>query len=178
MEQLNQVLSQATASIEQLYFQLPIDGSDPIFRERVYCYELYHQLRRIWPPDSPFRLNGEVDKQGHARIQATGARVASPDLLVHIPGSMADNHAIIEVKPSSARLDGVCKDIRTLSQYRSLVGYQRAVYLFYGQLPEQLIARAIEVVTKEDGPVAPIELWFHPHPGEPAGYVGILQSPV
>jgi hypothetical protein len=60
VQQLNQVLRQATESIEPLYFQLPIDGSDPIFRERVYCYELYHQLRRIWPADTPFSLNGEV----------------------------------------------------------------------------------------------------------------------
>lgn len=160
MQQLNQVLSQATASIEHLYFQLPIDGSNPISRERVYCYELYHQLRRIWPPDTPFSLNGEIDKQGHALIQARGARAASPDLLVHIPGSMADNHAIIEVKLGSARRDGMCKDIRTLSEYRSLIGYQRAIYLFYGRLPERLIACAIKLVTNEGDPIAPIELWL------------------
>jgi len=174
MQELNQLFSEATASIDHLYFQLPIDGSDPIFRERVYCYELYHQLRRIWPPHSPFKVNGEVDKQGHRRIQATGARAASPDLLIHIPGSMAENHAIIEIKPGSARFGGIRKDIRTLSEYQTRAGYRRALYLFYGRLPEQLIERALDAVTQIDGPVAPIELWFHPQPGMPAELVRML----
>ncbi|WP_245585436.1 methionyl-tRNA formyltransferase-like protein [Pleomorphomonas koreensis] len=176
MQELNQILAQATASIEHLYFQLPIDGSDPIFRERVYCYELYHQLRRLWPQETPFSLNGEVDKQGHALIKAKGARVASPDLLIHTPGSMDGNHAIIEVKPGSAQLNGVCKDIRTLSEYCTLIGYKRAIYLFYGGLPLPLIKRAIKCVANEGKPILPIELWFHPHPGTPAEAIGTLQQ--
>ena len=43
---IEQLLKDATSGIEGNYFQLPIDGSeDPIYRERVYCYELYHQLK-------------------------------------------------------------------------------------------------------------------------------------
>ncbi|MBP2510285.1 hypothetical protein J2855_003938 [Agrobacterium tumefaciens] len=174
VQQFNDVFCQATASIGGIYFYLPVHGSDPKFRERVYCYELYHQLRQIWPSDTAFVLNGEVDKQGHALIKATGARLASPDLLVHIPGSMENNHAIIEVKPGSARLGGICKDILTLSEYCRLVGYHRAIYLFYGELPERLITQAIEIVTKVNGPITPIELWFHPQPGTPAELVGTL----
>lgn len=43
-----QLLNDATKEIEDQYFQLPIDGADSVYRERVYAYELYHQLRKIW----------------------------------------------------------------------------------------------------------------------------------
>jgi hypothetical protein len=40
MEQLTQILRDATAAIEAEYFLLPIHGTAPVYRERVYCYEL------------------------------------------------------------------------------------------------------------------------------------------
>ena len=40
MEQLTQILQDATAAIGQEYFLLPIHGADPVYRERVYCYEI------------------------------------------------------------------------------------------------------------------------------------------
>lgn len=46
METFVKILRKATANIPPEYFQLPIAGrEDPIYRERVYCYELYHQMR-------------------------------------------------------------------------------------------------------------------------------------
>jgi hypothetical protein len=48
MNELSDVLAEATAAIEARYFRLPIAGGDPIYRERVYCYELYHQMRLLW----------------------------------------------------------------------------------------------------------------------------------
>jgi hypothetical protein len=43
-----EALAQATQAIEASYFLLPIAGRDrPIKRERVYCYELFHQLRSL-----------------------------------------------------------------------------------------------------------------------------------
>src|SRR5262245_39939149 len=54
MNMLSNLLALATADIDQEYFQLPIHGGGPVYRERVYCYELYHQMRRRWPDDGPF----------------------------------------------------------------------------------------------------------------------------
>ena len=48
MEQLTDILRQATAAIGRDYFLLPIHGAAPVYRERVYCYELYHQMRLRW----------------------------------------------------------------------------------------------------------------------------------
>jgi hypothetical protein len=90
MEELDRIISGATGSISQMYFRLPIDGGDPVFRERVYCYELYHQMRSRWPDDCAFSLNGEVDKSAHPILDTLGAAYAKPDLLVHVPGSMQE----------------------------------------------------------------------------------------
>ena len=65
MNELSEILSTATGSVERAYFQLNIDGGDPVFRERVYCYELYHQMRSRWPSSSNYVLNGEIDKRAH-----------------------------------------------------------------------------------------------------------------
>ncbi len=79
MWQLDEILRDAAAAIGPAYFQLPIAGKEsPIYRERVYCYELYHQMRQRWPPDSPFTLGGEVDKQGHPLVRGNGLDDASP----------------------------------------------------------------------------------------------------
>jgi len=53
MEQFTQIFRDATAAIPPEYFLLPIHGADPVYRERVYCYELYHQMRGLWPAESP-----------------------------------------------------------------------------------------------------------------------------
>ncbi|MCC6968047.1 MAG: hypothetical protein IT391_17385 [Nitrospira sp.] len=59
-------LKKATREVPQGYFQLPVAGQTlPIYRERVYCYELYYQLRVALPDDFQFSLAGEVDKSGH-----------------------------------------------------------------------------------------------------------------
>ncbi len=134
MQQFSQLLERATAFVPAEYFQLPIDGQeDPIYRERVYCYELYHQLRAIWPQDSQFSLAGEVDKSGHPLIRGNGLDNCKPDFLVHVPGDMGGNFAVIEVKPIRAQAAAVQKDIETLSNFVAHAQYEKAIYLFYGR---------------------------------------------
>ena len=80
-------LKEAGKKIEKHYFQLDVACSEePIFRERVYCYELYHRLRcelagGCKPDDSyPYKLDGEVDKAGHPIVHPNLGSV-KPDLL-------------------------------------------------------------------------------------------------
>ena len=132
MDEFDDILRQATGQIDEDYFQLPTAGQDDaIYRERVYCYELYHQLRSGWPLDSPFRLSGEIDKTGHPLIRDGPLRRVKPDLLVHIPGQMA-NAVAIEVKPVSLNTNGLTKDLETLSGFLMLADYERAALLVYG----------------------------------------------
>ncbi len=166
MEEFTKILRAATAAIEQKYFLLPIHGLDPIYRERVYCYELYHQMRRLWP-ESRYTLNGEVDKRSHPYFAEGGA--PKPDFIVHVPGD-GDNYAVMEVKPSHATNDGIQKDLATLARFRQNFGYQRAIYLVYGTDALTTMERVLRYGQEFD---VPIEFWLHPEVWVPAFQVPI-----
>jgi hypothetical protein len=177
VDELTPILQRATAAIEPAYFRLSIHGGVPIYRERVYCYELYHQMRCLWPVGCPFLLNGEVDKAAHPMLARLGAAGFKPDLLVHCPGDMAGNHAVIEVKSDSAAWSGYEKDLNTLAVFRSSIGYRRAIYLVYG---DERVGQVAERVTAGAAVLAldvPIELWLHTTAGEPADLAATLEPP-
>jgi hypothetical protein len=168
MHELDEILQQATAAIGREYFLLPIHGADPVHRERVYCYELYHQMRLRWPTPAncPYRLNGEIDKGGHPYFRNDRGK-PKPDLLVHVPGA-GDNHAVIEVKSSRASAHGIRKDLGTLCRFATF-GYRRAIYLVYGA--EAVLERIQECA----GDLAvPVEAWFHPAVSTPAARAFVL----
>lgn len=110
-----EALKKATSQVDQHYFQLPVAGQEaPIYRERVYCYELYHQLRVALPEDFPYSLAGEVDKSGHSIIRTPPLDRRKPDFLVHSAGNMESNLLAVEVKPGTAKSCDMKKDIETL----------------------------------------------------------------
>ena len=87
-----EALVQATQAIGAPYFLLPVAGRDrPIKRERVYCYELFHQLR-LALHDSQLTLTGEPDKRGHPDFPPI-----NPDFILHTPGCHERNTAVVEV---------------------------------------------------------------------------------
>lgn len=168
MQEFTALLEYASERVPQDYFQLPIDGQeDPIYRERVYCYELYHQLRILWPEHSVHSLAGEVDKAGHPLVRGNGLDGCKPDFLVHIPGDMGGNYAVIEVKPIRASSNAIKKDINTLSSFLMYAQYERAIYLFYGNTKHgngvDVALRALKI------PAHPIiEIWHHEAAGQQA----------
>ncbi|MBY3026658.1 methionyl-tRNA formyltransferase-like protein [Rhizobium leguminosarum] len=170
MNELDEIIRSATAAIGPQYFQLPVAGRDPALYERVYCYELYHQMRSRWP-ETNLLLTGEIPKRGHEIIMASIGSAVVPDFLIHEPGNMGNNCAIMEVKSSQANTFGIRKDLATLDQFCVQVGYQRAFYLFYGgeidlDLIRQLAAhRPVQ---------AYIEIWMHSEPGLEAQIIGTL----
>lgn len=174
MKELTSILEKATAGITINYFHLNIDGGDPIYRERVYCYELYHQMRLWWPDHTDYYLNGEIDKAAHPILRTLGADYAKPDLLVHRPGYMTGNHAIIEVKSPAADAEGIRKDLKTLSLFKSRVGYQRAIYLVYGYEAANVVERIIRFAGEVQD-LESIELWLHQNPDEHASYSQLIR---
>jgi hypothetical protein len=176
MNELSDVLADATRSIEAEYFHLSIDGGGPVYRERVYCYELYHQMRNHWPRGCPFYLNGEIDKAAHPKLANLGADHAKPDLLVHQPGYMRGNHAIIEVKSPRATIPEIRKDLNTLSIFVNRVGYQRAIYLHYGYEADSKVVERVNRVASLMENIPAIEIWVHSEVGQPAQQVHELKS--
>ncbi|TBH28215.1 methionyl-tRNA formyltransferase-like protein [Rhizobium leguminosarum] len=166
MDQLDEIIRSATAAIDPQYFQLPVAGRDPALYERVYCYELYHQMRTRWP-ETNLVLTGEIPKRGHEVIMQSIGSAVVPDFLIHEPGNMDHNHAILEVKSSQAKPVGIMKDLRTLDEFYLQVGYERAIYLFYGGVDVDLVQRLASARPVEGY----IEVWLHSEPGAPAEQV-------
>jgi hypothetical protein len=133
----------ATSRIKPHYFQLPIAGQEePSYRERVYCYELYHQLRSILTDDFSYVLNGEVDKHGHPLLRdEIGPR--KPDFTVHFPRDMTRNLVTIEVKPITATRAEFQEAVQSLRTFIQHAQYFGAIALVYG-LEDQSEGRRIE----------------------------------
>ena len=167
MNELNDLLAWATAAIEDRYFLLPQAEQKPAYRERVYCYELYHQLRRIWPKPCAYTLNGEVDKAGHGLLRKVNADRLKPDFLVHIPGDMNGNFAVMEVKPRTASEAGIAKDLATLRRFTMKVGYQRGIYLIYGHSATARAERALAMLEAHESAKL-VQVWVHLEPGASA----------
>lgn len=167
MHELNQIIGEATAAIEHGYYSLEIDGGDAVYRERVYCYELYHQMRLRWPGNCQYCLNGEVDKAAHPILSRLGVGCAKPDLLVHHPGDMTRNYAIIEVKTATTSIRGIKKDLETMSLFVRRVLYRRAIYLIYGAAVGRQVQK-IRRLASQMPDLAPIELWLHSVVGQAA----------
>ena len=165
----------ATQNIESSYMFLPIAGSVlPIYRERVYCYELYHQIRIAWGNFGGYSLGGEVDKTHHPLMHGRDIENTKPDLLVHRPGDMGGNLAVIEVKPVTAKEIGIRKDLRTMTAFLRRGQYHHAIYLVYGGNPQMLcdfirIARRLSTDEIENRiELNIISLFWHNSPGHPA----------
>lgn len=164
-----QKLQKATQNLPKAYFHLPIDGSeDPIYRERVYCYELYHQLRILWPKNSKFLLGGEVDKAGHPLIRGNDLDNTKPDFLVHTPGKMTGNFAVLEVKPIKSKQEAISKDIETLTNFLTHAGYKKGFYLFYGNSKSGKGLEIAKSMFPTRNQNSKLELWHHPNAGNPA----------
>lgn len=125
-------LLSASSQVGSGYIQLPVAGQEePEYRERVYCYELYHWWRCNWPASYKFSLSGEVDKSGHPLIRQGD----KPDFLVHVPGQMK-NLLVLEVKPGNAKIAKMVKDLIKLTRFRRELGqeanYHAAYFWIYG----------------------------------------------
>jgi hypothetical protein len=129
-------LLSASSQVGSEYIQLPVAGrEDCEYRERVYCYELYHHWRNHWPNGFRFSLSGEVDKAGHPLIRNR----PKPDFLVHVPGRM-DNLLIVEVKPVTANISEMANDLAKLTWFRRGLrvseNYRAAYFWVYGSTVE------------------------------------------
>jgi len=158
-------LINATARIEKHYFQQPVTGSkNLIIRERVYCYELYHQLRYS-QENQKYYTDGELDKRGHPFIKGN----RKPDFVVHVPGNMKNNLAVIEVKPINAQFNRIEDDLKKLKGFLEKE-YYGAIMLVYGNSPkgEDKIRRIRSKIDSLSKHSECILLLWHKEPGKPA----------
>jgi hypothetical protein len=173
MDDFDALLAASTQAISQLYFQLPVAGHEAVsYRERVYCYELYHQLRCRWPMDTAYSLAGEIDKKGHPLVRGNGLDNVKPDFLIHIPGDMGGNFAAMEVKSVNGDAAGLGKDLRTLTAFTVHANYERSLLLVYGAgLTANTLLEKIYAIAGAESDLVDmrlVEVWRHAVAGEPA----------
>ncbi|MCK5466278.1 hypothetical protein KAI56_02140 [Candidatus Parcubacteria bacterium] len=134
-------LKEACEKVDNSYIEFRTVGSEEwIYRERVYCYELYHQLRCILGESFPYKLNGEVDKAGHAIVYGK----KKPDFIVHVPGEMNKNLVVIEVKSVTTIKDDFNKlteDFKKLERFLNEANYKNAIMLIYGNVEKDLLRK-------------------------------------
>jgi len=99
---------------------------------------------------------------------------AKPDLLVHEPGTMTQNLAVVEVKaagptPPSEERKKIVADVNKLSAFCSDAQYQFGVLLVYGPNIGRIRGHVgtIAAVTNFNR----LELWHHARAGEAANPV-------
>ena len=168
-------LQRATERMEQYYFKIAMAKSmGHFFRERVYCYELYHLLK-LGLQCFPYTLQGEMDKIGNSIFHREIGAV-KPDFILHRQGTMENNLAVMEVKPlKNARRPQLKKDINTLTGFLDL-GYYRAIHLIYGSLSRNdggiskiiRIYREFMTPTRLNAYRGKLLLYWHRTSGEPA----------
>lgn len=176
LDKVTEWLLSASENLEELYFRVPVfDASSVnrerrrIYRERVYCYELYHQWRCRWERRFRYSLNGELDKQGHSVIK-DGVK---PDFLVHIPGGMK-NLLALEVKTKLACRNDMIKDLRKLTRLRrGPAEYYASYFLIYGVCQEEWpdLSKELQELDKSKDFVKYTKCLIHSHAGQRAAFV-------
>lgn len=170
------ILSVSCERIEADYFQLPQAGGDAIYRERVYCYELYHQMRTAWGM-FPYSLGGEVDKSGHPLFRGGPYAQAKPDFLVHVPGDMGQNLAVVEVKAATTSAAALLADIDKLSWFcGDPASYHCGILLVFG--PDEKFQRYSEEVVARVEAVHSAHILLAQHTGAGRTFDAIAGSSV
>lgn len=175
------LLLETCSAVQKPWFLLPVAREDraSVHRERVYCYELYHQLRvrteghtAVGSP--AYVLSGEIDKAGLHTVIANGTH--KPDLVWHVPGEGL-NAVVAEVKTTSNWVrGGVRKDLQTLAAFLTAGdrAYERGVLLMFGPGEEDVIAQSVRelVLASEQSALRRAHLVWHPVAGAPACDLG------
>jgi hypothetical protein len=131
----------ALNKMKQPYFNLKTTYEpNGIVRERVFCYELYHQMRKILGDNGKLTLNGEIDKRGHIDFQEEDRK--NPDFVFHIPGNFYGNTIVCEVKGKIN--EEIKKDFQTLLMFINNYSYQVGIFILYNHNREKLIKEFIE----------------------------------
>lgn len=129
-------LKKAGKNIEAGYFKIIEAGTLSVkFRERIYCYELYHQLRILLGNKEkfPYMLHGELDKKGYQIFNALKLE-RIPDFLVHVPGNMEDNLVVMEVKnidTQNHKIKPIIDDMKKVKNFIEKAKYYRGIMLIY-----------------------------------------------
>jgi hypothetical protein len=122
----------ATRKIEPEFFRLSEHGlADQNYRTRVYCYELFHQLRCCVPHNNWHVLSHDVHRL-HLPLFNRLFKRNIPDFMLHVPTEVAPNLIVINVRPINSGSQVIEKEVATLKRFTTKSGGRQAISLIYG----------------------------------------------
>lgn len=150
---IEKIIKDSLKKVEDDYYLIRTTA-DPIVRERVFCYELYHQMRKIIEKievesGEPIaqKLHAEIDKSGHPNFSEGDQK--NPDFVFHLPGSFKHNTLICEIKGKLSK-SGMEKDLLTIMKFIKNYSYERGLYIFYGLSFDKVENKLLEVISEMD----------------------------
>lgn len=156
---LANILQESTSRISEDYFRPSSLDLNRRLRERVYCYELYHQLRL--EQTGAFILQGEFGKAGHPYALNVGP--VFPDFILHRPGTN-NNALVMEVKhTANLRREKITRDLDKLASFANF--YRICVFLAFG---EEIGGTRASVFAHPFAHDQHFQLWHHRQPLTPA----------
>lgn len=137
MEKFEDILMTAIDNIDQNYYKVKTTyNHGGIIRERVFCYELYYQMRLL-KKDNQFFIHPEIDKSGHDEFDVEDRK--NPDFLYHIPGDFHPESVISEVKGTLSRgINELIKDFQTIQRFIKKYNYKKGYFLLYNHSFDEL----------------------------------------
>lgn len=134
------IITEALSRVGRGYYRVRTTYDEAgVIRERVFCYEFYHQMRSIMGGAQPLILHAEIDKSGHRDFEAEDQR--NPDFVFHVPGEHTRNTLVVEVKGTLDSVAGVLKDFETLEKFITSYGYRAGVFILYNYSLDVLLRR-------------------------------------
>lgn len=141
-----EIIFKAIESIGSEYFTINTINGKKV-RERVFCYELYHQMRKLQEnlKIQVSTIHGEIDKRGNSKFNSRDRK--NPDFVFHLPGSMNANSIVVEVK-GKYLTEKIIKDFSTLNIFTKDYNYKLGVFLIYNYSFNQLKSNITRNITK------------------------------
>ena len=150
-----EVVQRALERIDQSFFKV-VTAREPdgIVRERVFCYELYHQMRSLGKSDDDFSLvwHGEIDKRGHEDFAIEDR--FNPDFILHGPGDHGLNCVVVEVKGTLRNPEGIKNDINKLATFVEKYAYTLGIFVLYNHTLEEFKTIFTEMLQGGEGQIA------------------------
>lgn len=151
----------ALRNVDQKYWQIWTAQNQQLIRERAFCYELYHQMRKLQeeacgePNIATVDITGEIFKAGYKGLATDEKK--SPDFIFHTMHTNSNNTVVMEVKGKTTGNyeDGIEKDFTTINNFMAskTLHYKYGLFLLFGHkmsdLRKVLIDKKITVSSPE-----------------------------
>lgn len=130
----------ALKNVDEKYWNVHSAEDEDFIRERVFCYELYHEMRKLQENDkggikystfSNIDLYAEPDKRGWAKLKPDEKK--NPDFIFHKKAN-SNNLIVMEVKGNEN--GDIKKDFDTLTAFlseKNYLKYKYGIFLLYGK---------------------------------------------